>query len=89
MHPIWFILCLILGVALGIAIGLLVNRARAVAAEARVAELRSALETQDARHRGDTAVLRELAPVRGELQQLRVVVQELEGERLELHGRLS
>ncbi len=89
MHPIWFILCLILGVALGIAIGLLVNRARAAAAEARVAELRSALETQDARHRGDTAVLRELAPVRGELQQLRAVVQELEGERLELHGRLS
>lgn len=89
MEPFWLILALVLGVAIGAVLGVLLGRSRAAAAEARVEELRSALEVQQTRAGADERVLRELLPVRDELQLLRATVRELEEERLELHGRLS
>lgn len=96
MEPLWLILALVVGLAVGVAIGALAARGRTAAAEARTAaaearadELRDALDSQSRRHAADERVLRELAPVRHDLDRLQGTIRELEEERLELHGRLS
>ncbi|RRJ86430.1 DNA recombination protein RmuC [Gulosibacter macacae] len=89
MELLPILLSLLVGLVLGGVIGTLSSRARASAAEARVDELREALTTQRERQGADDRVLRELAPVRHDLERLHRTMHELEEERLEQGGRLS
>lgn len=87
--PVIILLALLIGLAVGAALGALITRSRSAAAEARVTELRAAVRERDERADRDSAVLRELAPVRQEIVRMRATVDEIETERLQLHGRLS
>lgn len=87
--PITILVALLMGLVVGAVLGVLLTRSRAAAAEARVAELRAAVRDRDERAERDGTVLRELAPVRHELGRMRATVDEIESERLQLHGRLS
>lgn len=83
------ILALVIGVVLGAGGAALALRARAAAAEGRADALRDALEVQRRQQDDDERVIRELVPVRDELERLQTTVVRLERERAATQGRLS
>ncbi|MGO1545607.1 MAG: DNA recombination protein RmuC [Gulosibacter sp.] len=96
MEMLWILLALLIGVLIGAVGTAVVFRARNTAlaertaiADTRVAELRAQIDTQHQQRVSDDRVLRELLPVRTELERMRGTVQTLEQERLELHGQIS
>ena len=89
MEQLWVILSLLVGIAVGVYGAYLVTRSRAAAAQARADLLHEALEAERDRGGDDERLLRELAPVRDELQRMRAMVQLFDRDRATLHGQLS